>query len=171
MFGWFSKKPSPKMFPPRPDWRPDIVQPLDRIVERMQFYTNGNRDLAIFEHGTCAILKDGLSDAAAAAAANAILHGIFHYHPDMNPKTMDDGNITVAYNDPAINVVLADIVKANWTEIDRRHREALATDEVLITSLGSNVFDDFGKAALFGRCFMFMDAVAPKIVRVVRKTG
>lgn len=42
-------------------------------------------------------------------------------------------------------------------------------DEVLITPLGPNVFDDFGKMALFGRCFMFMDAQDPKVVRIERK--
>ena len=135
----------------------------------MQYYTNGKRDLAFFEHGPCAILEDGLPEEAARLAAKAILHSIFHYHPDMNPQNMDDGNILVSYNDPAANVVLADVVKANWTEIDRRHLEALATDEVLITPLGSNVFDAFGKAALFGRCFMFMDATAPSVVKIVRR--
>ncbi len=34
--------------------------------------------------------------------------------------------------------------------------------------LGPNKFDEFGKKALFGRCFMFMDAQEPKVVRVVR---
>jgi hypothetical protein len=64
--------------------------------------------------------------------------------------------------------VLNEIVQENWPEIDRRYLEALATDEVLITPLGNNVFDDFGKKALFGRCFMFMDAQDLKLIRIVR---
>jgi hypothetical protein len=87
----------------------------------------------------------------------------------MKPLNMDDGNILIRYNHPAVNVVLSDIVKEHWPEIDRRHQEALATDEVLITSLGSNRFDDFGKKALFGRCFMFMDAQGSKVVRIERR--
>ncbi|AGH86296.1 hypothetical protein F504_3784 (plasmid) [Ralstonia pseudosolanacearum FQY_4] len=37
-----------------------------------------------------------------------------------------------------------------------------------MTPQGSNIFDAFGKKALFGRCFMFMDAQAPVVVRIVR---
>lgn len=135
----------------------------------MHYYLGEERDFAVFEHGTCALLEDGLSDEDAIAAAKSILHNIFHYHPDMNPQPMEDGNILVTYNHPAFNVVLADIVTANWSEIDRCHQQALATDEVLMTPMGPNVFDDFGKKALFGRCFMFMDADAPKVVRIERR--
>ena len=81
---------------------------------------------------------------------------------------MKDGNITVQYNHPAINVVLKDVAEKHWPVIDRNHQDALATSEVLITPLGSNTFDDFGKKALFGRCFMFMDAQAPEVIRIVR---
>ena len=86
----------------------------------------------------------------------------------MNPSTMDDGNIAIQYNHPAINVVLRDFAELHWVEIDRNHQGALATSEVLITPQGPNKFDDFGKKALFGRCFMFMDAQAPEVIRIVR---
>ncbi len=88
----------------------------------------------------------------------------------MNPANMKDGNVLVRYNHPAYNVVLADIVQAHWAEIDENHQKALATSEYLKTPLGLNVFDDLGKKALFGRCFMFMDAQNPKVVKIVRKT-
>jgi hypothetical protein len=158
-----------KQFPPVPDWRPSIRQPLELIIERLQYYTDGKCDFAIFENGTCVTLPDGLSDEDAKSAAKDVLLKIFHYHPDMKPRNMDDGNIVVQYNHPALNVVLSDIVKNHWAEIDRKHQHALATDEVLITPLGHNVFDDFGKKALFGRCFMFMDAQQPIVVQIVRK--
>lgn len=173
MFGLFKKneppKEPPKRFPPVPDWQPTIVQPLDRISDRIRYYTNGSKDFAVFTHGTCVILEDGLSDAQAEQFAKDALHKIFHAHPDMNPLNMDDGNVLVRYNQPAVNVVLTDIAQENWPEIDTRHQQALATHEVLITQLGSNRFDDFGKKALFGRCFMFMDAQNPKVVRLERR--
>ena len=53
--------------------------------------------------------------------------------------------------------------------VRRPWKDALATSEVLITPLGPSKFDDFGKKALFGRCFMFMDAQDPKVVKIVRK--
>jgi len=169
MFGLFKKKEPPKQFPPVPDWRPAIAQPLDRIIDRLKYYTSGKRDIAVFENGTCVVLEDGLSDKDAEAFAKETLSKIFHFHPDMNPTNMDDGNILVRYNHPAANVVLNDFVEAHWSEIDANHQRALATDEVLITPLGHNVFDAFGKKALFGRCFMFMDAQAPKVVKIARK--
>jgi hypothetical protein len=62
MFGLFRKKEPPKRFPPVPDWRPSIKQPLDKIIDRLKYYTNGTRDIAVFENGTCVILEHGLSD-------------------------------------------------------------------------------------------------------------
>jgi hypothetical protein len=169
MFDPSMKNGPPKRFPPVPDWRPAIVLPIGRIAERLRYYTNGSKDFAIFQHGTCVILADGLLDGQAEQFAKKVLHQVFYAHPDMKPVSMDDGNILVRYNHPAVNIVLDDIVKEHWIEIDRHHQEALATDEVLITGLGPNRFDDFGKKALFGRCFMFMDAQDSKLVRIERR--
>ena len=174
MFGLFKKKASepPKpptgRFPPVPDWRPSIVQPLENVEDRVRYYTDGKRDFALFKHGTFVLLPEGLTDGQAEAFALESLRHVFHAHPDMNPMAMDDGNILIGYKHNAGNVVLADVVAANWSEIDRKHQSALATHEVLITPLGQNKFDDFGIKALFGRCYMFMDAQEPEIVRVAR---
>ena len=165
VFEFFKKKPKS---PPVPDWKPSIKQPIDRIVDRMVYYTDRKRDLAVFENGTCVILPPGLDDAGADAFAKEVLSKIFNYHPDMNPTPMDDGNILVRYNHPAVNVVLSDIATEHWAEIDKNHQRALATSEVMITPLGSNAFDEFGKKALFGRCFMFMDALRPVVTKIVR---
>lgn len=174
MFGLFKKKqkpeepPKPKQFPPVPSWTPRIEQPIERIVDRVRHYSDNSKDFAVFTNGTVVILPAGLSDSDAEAHALKALHGVFHSHPDMNPLNMKDGNIVIHYKNDAASVVLADIVEANWKEIESRHQSALATDEVLITPLGPNKFDDFGKKILFGRCFMFMDARTPKIEKIER---
>lgn len=174
MFGFFKKKePSqdpPKRLPPVPDWKPTITQPTEQIIERLQFYTNNQRDLAVFSNCTCVLLPDGLSDADAEVFAKETVSKIFNYHPDMNPTPMKDGNVLVQYNYPAVNLVLDSVAAQYWVEIESNHQRALATDEVLITPIGPNIFDDFGKKALFGRCFMFMDAVTPRVIRVVRRS-
>ena len=170
MFDFLRKNAKRPQFPPVPEWRPAIDAPIERIVERMVYYTNGKKDFVTFAHGTCAIVPEQLADEAAVAEAVTILSNIFNYHPDMNPVEMDDGNILVRYNHPAVNVVLQDVVRANWKEIERNHQKALTPAEVIITPLGPNRFDEFGIAALFGRCFMFMDAQEPVVVRVVRRT-
>lgn len=172
LFGLFKKKqvPSeqPRQFPPVPDWKPEIRQSLDRITERIRFYTNGSRDFVVFAYGTIAILPNGLSDAEADKHAKQSLHSVFHAHPDMNPLNMKDGNIIVQYRHDLASLVLSDITEEHWAEIDKQHQRALATSEVLITPLGSNTFDDFGKKVLFGRCYMFMDAQSPKVARIER---
>lgn len=173
MFGLFKKKEPPQLppqLPPVPKWRPAFAPPIAQVVERVSYYTDQKKDFAVFKNGTCVILPLGLSEAAADTEAKAILYKIFHYHPDMNPRQMNDGNIAIQYNHPAINVVLAEFAKAHWPEIDRNHQDALATSEVLITPLGHNKFDAFGKMALYGRCFMFMDAQQPEVIQVVRGT-
>ncbi|WP_462391270.1 hypothetical protein, partial [Acidovorax sp. Q11] len=144
---------------------------INRIAERIRFYTNGSRDFALFSNGTVAILPPGLNDKDAEKHALKALHGVFHAHPDFNPMNMKDGNVLVQYNHDVASVLLADVAEQNWSEIDKQHQRALATHEVLITPLGHNIFDDFGKKALFGRCFMFMDAQAPKIARIERHDG
>jgi len=65
--------------------------------------------------------------------------------------------------------VLSKFAEQHWAEIDARHLDALATAEVLMTPLGANQFDRFGKLALFGRCYFFMDAQDPEVVQVVRR--
>lgn len=175
MFGLFKKNqpPSepPAQFPPAPDWKPEIRQSLDRITERIRVYTNGSRDFAVFSYGTVAILPNGLSDAEAEKHAKQSLHNVFHAHPDMNPMNMKDGNILIQYNHDVASLALCDVLEEHWAEIDKQHQRALATSEVLITPLGSNAFDDFGKKALFGRCYMFMDAQTPVVVRIERHEG
>jgi hypothetical protein len=56
MFKLFKKKTTPeepeKQFPPVPDWRPEIVQPLERVIDRFTYYCNGKNDFALFRYGT-----------------------------------------------------------------------------------------------------------------------
>ncbi len=163
-----TKKPL-KQFPPVPAWRPSIMMPFDRIVERMKYYTSGRSDFAVFQYGTCVLLENDLSDERAEQSAKEVLNRIFYQHPDMLPLEMDDGNVLVSYNHPAVNVVLRDIVKENWSEIDRRHEDAFAGSEVLVADSGLNQVNELVKMALFGRCFMFMDAQNPRVVRVERQ--
>lgn len=161
--------PAPKKaFPPVPTWKPSFSQSTDAVIDRISYYSNGKKDFAVFRNGTCVILDDGLSDADAGATSFKVLADIFGSHPDMNPAPMDDGDILVRYNHPAVNVVLSTVAKAHWDEIEKRHLDGLTPGEVLITPLGQNKFDDFGKQALLGRAYMFMDAQSPEIIRLVR---
>ena len=160
--------PTQKTFPPVPVWRPSFPQPQERIIDRIGYYTDGKRDFTVFGNGTCVILDAGLSDQTARAFSLKTLSDIFNYHPDMTPTPMDDGNLLVRYNHPAVNVVLADVAEAHWDEIERRHLDGLTESEVLITPLGPNKFDDAGKRALLGRAYMFMDAQSPEIVAIKR---
>ena len=157
-----------KDFPPVPTWKPSFSQPTDAVIDRISYYSNSKKDFAVFRNGTCVILDDVLSDADAKTTSLKVLADIFGFHPDMNPAPMDDGNILVRYNHPAVNVVLSAVAKTHWDEIEKRHLDGLTPDEVLITPLGPNKFDDFGKQALLGRAYMFMDAQSPEIIRLVR---
>ena len=169
-----SKKTSndtePKRFPPVPAWIPSIALPIEMIIDRMQYYTNESVDFVVFQHGTCVVVKSGLSDRDAKLEAQSILNKVYYYHPDMNPQNMEDGNVVVFYNHPAYSIVLDEITREHWSEIEERHMDGLVYSESLMTPLGLNVFDELGKKALFGRCYMFMDAQDPKVIQIVRKT-
>lgn len=155
-------------FPPVPTWKPSFGQPLERVADRVSYYFDGKRDFAIFQNGTCVVLEDSLAESDAKAFSLKVLSDIIHFHPDMNPSAMDDGNILVRYNHPAVNVVLHDVADAHWAEIEAKHLQGLTPSEVLITPEGPNKFDRFGKQALLGRAYMFMDAQGPQIVRIAR---
>ncbi|WP_207906148.1 hypothetical protein [Novosphingobium sp. ST904] len=155
-------------FPPVPAWHPSFAQPIEHVVDRLSYYTDGKRDFVVFRNGTCVVLEEGISDAAAEAFARKVLADILSYHPDMNPSPMDDGNILVRYNHPAVNVVIREVVLDHQKEVEDRHLDGLTEAEVLMTPLGPNKFDDFGKQALLGRAYMFMDAQNPEIVRIHR---
>ena len=121
------------------------MQPIEQIIDRVCYYTDQKRDFAVFAHGTCVILTNGLPEEAAVSRLSLFWPRYLTTIPDMNPRPMDDGNILVRYNHPAVNVVLSATAARHWVEIERHHQDALATHEVLITPLGHNVFDDLGK--------------------------
>lgn len=173
MFGLFKKKKEApqtpqQQFPPVPDWQPSIVQSIENVIDRVRYYTEGKNDFAVFPKGTVVLLPLGLSEGEAMYQAREALGKVFGAHPDMTPSLMKDGNIVVQYNHNVLNVVLEEIAMANFPEIDKQHQRALVRDEVLYTNLGPNQFDAFGKKALFGRCFLFMDAQWSSLPRVER---
>jgi hypothetical protein len=155
--------------PPVPAWRPSFVQPIDRVVDRMSYYCDNQRDFVVFEHGTCILLDPDLDDAEAAASALEALSELLESHPDMRPMPMDDGNILVRYGQRSASVILTEAAQAHWPEIENRHLDGLTPSEVLLTPLGPNIFDDFGKQALLGRAYMFLDARSPSIAEIWRR--
>ena len=169
LFGGERSADTTNDFPPVPAWQPNIEIPLGKIIDRFRHYTDNKRDFVILKHGTCVLVADGLTEEQAKKEALDTVSRIFNYHPDMNPKSMDDGNILIFYNHPAYTVVLEEITRQHMDLIRTNHLKALARDEVLMTSAGPNKFDDFGMKALFGRCYFFMDAKKPEVVSVIRK--
>jgi hypothetical protein len=169
LFGGEKPTDTPKDFPPVPAWQPDITIPLEKVIDRFRYYTDDKKDFVVLKHGTCVVVSDGLTDQQAGKEALETVSKIFNYHPDMNPKSMDDGNILIFYNHPAYTVVLDEITKQHIDTIRTNHLKALARAEVLMTPAGPNKFDDFGMKALFGRCYFFMDAKKPEVFSVARK--
>ena len=166
-----TKAETPKAsFLPVPSWHPSFSQPLDRVVARISYYLDRRKDFVVFHNGTCVLLDEGLTEKEAGEVSLKVLSDILSFHPDMNPTPMDDGNILVQYNHPALNVVLHDVAQAHWSEIESRHLDGLTPSEVLITPLGPNKFDAFGKQALLGRAYMFLDAQKPEISRIIRRS-
>lgn len=157
-----------RQFPPVPKWRPTFSISNDEVLERLIHYFNDQADLVVFEFGTAVLVPDGLNDGDAKQFAREALSRVFHFHPDMEPLLMDDGNILISYNGPVYNVVKDEFAVEHIDTILARHLDALATDEVLFTPAGPNKFDEFGMKALYGRAFMFMDAQDPDNERIYR---
>jgi len=167
-FPWQKKKEPKKNFPPVPDWKPNFNPDREVIIDKFSYYTDGKRDFAILKNNTIVLLGDGLDNESVKQYAKEVISSIYNYHPDMDPKRMDDGNILVGYNHPAYNIAIEEFAKYHWKEIDKNHQRALCNDEVMITPEGNNVFDEFGKKALWARCYFFMDAQNFELVKIVR---
>jgi hypothetical protein len=165
----FGKKK--EIFPPVPEWKPSFNSSPEEIVAIFKYYSNSKRDFVVFNNLTVAIIEDGLDDKKAIEMATQTLNQIYHFHPDMTPQNMDDGNILISYKHPAFNIAVEKTAKEYWSEIEANYLRALCTSEVLLTPLGANKFDDFGKKALWARCYFFMDAQNPKVLRIVRKSA
>ena len=159
---------SKSFIPPVPDWKPGFRPSTNDLIDRFSYYTDNSRDFVVLRNGTLVLLEDGLDDLSAGQQAEEIITSIYNYHPDMDPRQMDDGNILVFYNHPAFNIALDDCARNNWEEIDMNHLRGLCTHEVLITPLGHNVFDEVGKKALWARCYLFMDVQDFGIGKIVR---
>jgi hypothetical protein len=170
LFGGEKPAEKPKGSPPVPARQPDIEVPLEKVIDRFRYYTDNKKDFVVFKHGTCVLVSDGLEEEQARKEALETVAKIFNHHPDMNPRSMDDGNILICCNHPAYTLVLEEITRNHMDMIRTNHLRALAWDEVLITPAGQNKFDDLGMKALFGRCYFFMDAKKPEVFGVIRKT-
>lgn len=166
---WKRNNTPPRGLPPVPDWKPEFSPNLNELIDRFSYYTDYKKGFVVLKHGTMVPVDDGLVESACAEQAKQTIEEIWSYHPDMTPRPMDDGNVLISYNRPAYNVVIMDVARNYWAQIDENHQRALCADEVLITPAGPNIFDDLGKMALWGRCYLFMDAQDFQVVEIVRK--
>jgi len=155
----------PDDFPPKPKWKPNLPVDTERTIQTFAYYSDRKRTFAIFQNGTCVLIPDGSS--APESAAKEILNKVYNYHPDFNPKAMDDGNFMVSYSQPAYSIVFKDEFEKNRAYIDQNHLDGLTRDEVLLNAKGeANKFDERGKIGLFARSRMFLDAQNPVVVKI-----
>lgn len=154
--------------PDVPTWSPSFKQPTERVVERFRHYMPDVGSFVVFENGTCVPVARGLSEVAAFDVAKDVLHQIVTKRPDLHPHKVEDGAVFIGFKPPAYTMVLSDIARAHWQEIERRHQEWVLPNEVLMTPMGPNVFDDYGKQVLLARAYMFLDARDPAPVRYVQ---
>ncbi len=93
-------------FPPKPAWKPTLPVDIARTVQAFAYYTDRKKVFAVFRHGTCVLVPDASTDPD--HDARSILDKVYRYHPDFNPRTMDDGHFLVSYSQPAFSVVFKD---------------------------------------------------------------
>lgn len=157
----------PDDFPPKPKWKPNLPINVERTIQTFAHYSDKKRAFAVFQNGTCVLIPDGSADPD--STAREVLNKVYNYHPDFNPRAMDDGNFMVGYSQPAYSVVFKDEFEKNRDYIDQNHLNGLTRDEVLLNAKGeANKFDGRGKIGLFARSRMFLDAQNPVVVRIWR---
>jgi hypothetical protein len=152
-------------FPPKPKWKPTIPVDIERIIRTFASYIDHRRSFAVFAHGTCVLLPDESENAEADALV--ILGAIYHFHPDFDPRSMEDGNVLVAYSQPAFSVVFADEFATHRDYIEENYLDGITPEEALLTMKEQPAkLDERRKIGLFGRARMFLDAQEPKVIRI-----
>ena len=166
--GLFNKIFRPKQeddLPSKPEWKPNLPNNIDTIIERAKYYTGSKLQLAVLEYGTVIYFPQTVDDIKRAAFDT--INRIYNSHPDFKPIEMDDGNYIVEYSQPAFTIVFKEEIENHWNYIETNHKDGVCTHEVLLNGKGeANIFDDVGKICLFGRAKMFMDAQKPDLVRM-----
>jgi hypothetical protein len=151
-------------FPPKPKWKPNLPIDIELIYNATKYYTGDKLQFAIFGNGTVAYFPERVNNIE--ESARIVLDKIYNFHPDFNPKIMDDGNYIIEYSQTAFTIVFKDEIDKNWKYIDNNHQDGVCRDEVLIDGQGRhNKFDKVGKICLFGRAKMFLDAQTPKVIK------
>ncbi len=153
--------------PPRPKWQPTIGVDIERTAKTFADLMDGKHSFVVLRNGTCVLFPpEGTTDPQ--AAAEKVMHDILWAHPDVKLRTMDDGNFLVLYSQPtAATVMFSDVVEANWGYINKNFLDGLTEGEMLRNAEGKpNQFTKGVKISLFGRAYMFMDAVSPEVVKV-----
>lgn len=159
--------PAPRGLPPRPRWQPTITVDIERTARTFACYMDGKHSFVVLKNGTCVLLPpEGTTNPQ--AAAEKTLRDILWAHPDTKLRTMNDGNFLILYSQPtAATVMFADVVEANWAYIEKNYSHGLTESEVLRGPDGKPAqFTKGVKVNLFGRAYMFMDAVSPEVVKV-----
>ena len=154
-------------FPPVPKWKPMVSVDIERTEKTFAYYLNHKSAFVIFANGTCIPINSPNPE----KEGKEILNKVYNFHPDFNPRQMDDGNFTVSYSQPAYSIVFKDEFENNRAYIEENHLDGLTDGEVLINAQKErNKFDDRGKVGLFGRARMFLDAQNPIVAKIWRPT-
>jgi len=144
---------------PRPTWKPESVEPIELVVERMSEYTDRQRAFVTFSFGTAVFsssptLRPDLD-------YEATLRAVVNQHPDFNVMPMNDGNLLVRFTGPVYGLVLRDFLIAHDAEI----RSAVETGgllpgERLLTTNQSDASDEHYYAGLYARAKLYSDVEA-----------
>lgn len=167
-----SSKEFERPWPPRPAWVPSFQMPFPKTLTAFKLALRGPRDIVVFKNGTMVIVPLGMDDSSATDLAKAHLNDLVHGHVDMSVQRTAAEDVLVSYNrtgyEAAFNLVLSDIAQEHWNEIETRHLDGLVADEVIVTQVAANGFDEEGKMALLGRAYMFLDALDPQVMLIDR---
>ena len=89
---------------PRPGWKPECVEPIDLVVERMSEYTDRQRAFVTFSFGT--VVFSDSQTARPDLDYETTLRAAVKQHPDFNVIPMNDGNLLVRFAGPVCGLVL-----------------------------------------------------------------
>lgn len=103
---------------PMPAWKPELVEDVELVAEKLREYTNGGRAFVVYQCGTAVF-----SDTAAERPDQdyeATLVAVAHQAPDFSVLPMQGGNYLVRFAGPVCGLVLGAFYAEHAGEIRRQ---------------------------------------------------
>lgn len=149
---------------PMPAWKPEHVEDVELVAQKMREYTNGSRAFVVYQCGT-AVFSDTGSERPD-QDYEATLVEVARQAPDFRVMPMQDGNYLVRFAGPVCGVVIGDFYAKHANEIrEKIESGGLLSGEQVMGVEEALAPEEHYYIGLFARAKLYRD-VSERVIAV-----